>query len=307
MMTKTCVVSGSSGFIAHSLIRELSKQGYDVIGVDLNIDKMNTNFLEEKYRCNAEVKFYQGDCRRLEQIDHLIERADICYHLAAQTDVQSSIQDPFNDFDHNVLGSYNVMNSCMKHETKLVFTSSFAVYGNAKPPIPETAELNPISPYGMSKVITEQLIGMYQRSYGLDATILRLSNIYGPMDFKSVIYHFLVNNQDHEPIKIIGTGSNTRDYLYVQDAVNAIIEAADMHNGIFNIGTGKQTSLTRLLSIIRDMDENPRMDFTSSVKGDIEHSCADMKHTFKHMGWRPKYDVRKGMEKFDAWLRETRT
>jgi len=300
-MTKTCVVTGSSGFIATNLIRELSKQGHEIVGFD--IKKPTTQFLEG---LNREVKLFQGDCRKLNEIDYLIEKADICYHLAAQTDVQSSIQDPLNDFRHNVLGSHNVIHSCMKNDVKLVFTSSFAVYGEAKPPIPETAQLRPISPYGVSKRVVEYLIGASQEQYNLDATILRLTNIYGPMDFKSVIYHFLVNNQDHEPIKITGTGNNTRDYLYVQDAVNAIIEAADMHNGIFNIGTGKQTSLTQLLSIIKDIDGNPRMDFINAVKGDIKHSCANMKHTFKHMGWRPKYSVKQGMEKFDEWLRVIR-
>lgn len=304
MMAKIACVTGCAGFIAHNLIKELSKQGYDVIGIDTEADKMNISFLGE---LDTEVKFIRADCRQLDQIDYLIEMANVVYHLAGQTDVRSSIEDPLNDFEHNVISSVNVINSCMKNRVKMVFTSSFAVYGNlATPPISETAELNPISPYGLSKMIIEQLMVAYRKQYRFNGTILRLTNVYGPMDFKSVIYKFLERNQDSQVINVFGTGEQTRDFIFVQDAVDAIIKSSTTPNGIYNIGTGKSTSITKVLSIIRGMDGDPVINFSKELKGDIRHSCANISHTTRVFDWTPKYTINAGMKRFESWLKTVR-
>lgn len=301
-MTKTAMISGVAGFIGHNLVRGLSEKGYDVIGIDIEADKINTDFLEDLKR---DFSFVKADCRQFDQIDHLIEMTDICYHLAAQTSVPYSIKYPFDNFQHNVIGSDNVMNSCMKHGVKMIFTSSFAVYGNpATTPIPETTELNPISPYGMSKMITERMITYYQKNYKLDATILRLSNIYGFMDYKSVIYHFLSKSLDNDTITVNGTGNTTRDFLFVNDVVDALLESAKMPNGIFNIGTGEATSLNQLLAILKEIGSTSTIQFNNGLKGDVKDSCADMTHTFKATKWRPRYSVEDGMRIFSSWLRD---
>lgn len=300
-MTKIALVTGCAGFIGHNLVKELSKRDYDIIGVDLEADKMNTQFLGE---LDTELKFIRADCRQLDQIDYLIEMADIVYHLAGQTDVGSSIEDPLNDFEHNVIGSNNVIHSCMKNHIKMVFTSSFSVYGNlATSPIPESSELRPVSPYGMSKMIIEQLMSFYRRHYKFNGTILRLTNVYGFMDFKSVIYHFLTKNQDGQAVTVTGTGEQTRDFIFVQDAVDAIIESTKIRNGVYNIGTGKSTNLIGLLGIIQD---NPAINFVKELKGDIRHSWADTSLTKKSMDWRPRYTVKAGMKRFDSWLKTVR-
>ena len=300
MMSKLAAITGSSGFIASNLIKELSKRDYDIIGIDIN--EPNTKFLGD---LDTDVRLMKADCRKLEEIDSMIELADVCYHLAAQTSVPASIEDPLDTFEHNVIGSANVIHSCMKHGVKVIFTSSFSVYGNiALPPIPETAELRPISPYGMSKMIIEQLMTYYRKHHRLDGTILRLSNVYGPMDFKSVVYHFLSKSLDNSVITVNGTGKQTRDFLYVGDAVDALIESSKAPNGIYNIGTGIGTSVNEVVSILKKIGSTPTIEFGKELKGDIKDSWADISLAKKSMDWEPRYSVEDGTRIFNSWVRD---
>jgi UDP-glucose 4-epimerase len=286
-----------------NLVKALSKKGFDVIGIDISNAPINNSFLGE---LDTEVRFVRADCRRKEEIDYMIEMCDACYHLAAQTNVLHSMREPYDDFSHNVIGSQNVIESCREHDTKMIFTSSFAVYGDSiSPPIPEiVSPLNPISAYGLSKLITERLIGFYRKHFGLDATILRLSNVYGPMDFKSVIYEFLSRNMSDKTINVFGNGEQRRDFIHVNDVVDALILSSKSANGIYNICTGNPTSISQILSIIKGFDGEPNINFRPLLQGDIKDSWGDSSLARKSLGWESSIGIKEGLVSFNEWLRQ---
>lgn len=302
MMKKTMCVTGASGFIGHNLVKELANRGHDVVALDLVEQTWSPEFIGET---NGQVDFFRADCRKLDEIDKLIEMCDVVFHLAGQTNVQKSIDEPKLDFEHNVLGTHNVIYSSVVNEAKMIFTSSFAVYGDkSTPPISERAPYNPISPYGVSKQIAEHLINSYKKQHDLNATILRLSNVYGPMGLKSVIYNFLLGCHEKEAITVYGTGEQTRDFIFVQDVVEALIASTSAPNGTYNIATGKETSVNKILGILRDIGYDPQIDFKLARKGDINHSYGDASHAKKSFGWEAKVGIKEGMEMFDGWLKE---
>lgn len=299
-MTKLAVVSGSAGFIGHNLVKGLLESGYDVIGFDKN-SHINTDFIGEH---DNEFRFVTADCRKPESYDYIIEMADIVYHLAGQVDVRKSIEDPFSDFDNNVMGSYAMVNLCLKHDTKMIFTSSFAVYGNTGSPVPETQKLNPISPYGTSKALVEMIINSYRRIFGLNATVLRLTNVYGPMSYKGVIYKFLRAVMEGKPVTVNGTGNQKRDFIFVQDVVEAIMKSANAPNGTYNIGTGKPTSINDVMNIIKSFGYGLDIIDKDKIKGEIEKIWADTTFTEKTMKWKAKTPLKDGMSKLHNFLSE---
>lgn len=302
MMSKGLVcVTGSAGFIGHNLVRALANQGYDVIGID-KVDSYVRDFIG---KTDGEVRFVKADCRDLDRIDYLIEMSDVVFHLAAQTDVQRSIDDPRGDFEHNVLATHNVVYSAQKHDTKMVFTSSFAVYGDKyTPPIPETAQRQPISPYGTSKLICEHLINSYRKVHGLDATILRLSNVYGSMGLKSVVYNFLFNAMQNNPLVVYGNGEQSRDFINVQDVIDAMQTCANKPSGTYNIATGKEVTINKLVDVIKKLGYSPKISYKPERKGDIKNSFGDVRLAKSKLDWEAEIGIEEGVKSFNEWLRQ---
>jgi len=194
------------------------------------------------------------------------EKYDTIYHLAAQTSVQKSFEDPEQDLKDNVLTTLNVL----KHCDKIIFTSSAVVYGD-KLNACETDPTNPQSPYAISKLTAEQ----YIINSGIPYVILRLGNIYGRNDNKGVIKALKEGGNIH------GDGNNTRDYVYIDDVVNALVAAKDWENGTYNIGTGITTSVNQIADLI-----GVKKNYDKEVK-EQNYVSLDISKA-REMGWEPK-------------------
>lgn len=282
------LVTGGGGFIGRYLVKKLlSKDNYKVSIIDrfyISKESMIPEYSKNSYK----VSFYKEDIRKKNSILDILkcENVDACIHLAAKTSVSDSITNPDNTIEVNVKGTMNVLEACSSNNVKsFVFASSAAVYGEPKKlPLSESHELCPLSPYGASKVTGEKLVCMYALSKKIQNTIsLRFFNIYGKgqnIEYAGVITKFAERLYNRLPPMIYGDGKNTRDFISVNDAVNAILLALKTHKmkaGVFNVGTGVPVSITDLakkMIKIRNLDLEPI--YCEAKEGDIKYSYADM-------------------------------
>jgi UDP-glucose 4-epimerase len=278
------LITGGAGFIGQHLIKRLSGTENKITVIDNKLTCNNYN----KGSKNKFFSFYSEDIRNKDAISNIFkrEKIDTCIHLAAKISVIDSITNPYETIDVNVNGSLNVLEACSKNGVKnFVFASSAAVYGETKKlPLHEEYILNPLSPYGTSKAIGETLVSLYGNSKKIRNTIsLRFFNIYGEsqsVEYAGVIMRFAERLHNGLPPIIYGDGKNTRDFISVSDAVNAIVLAAKadrMKSCIFNIGTGIPVSINDLaqkMVKISKFDLKPI--YHKAKKGDIRHSYADI-------------------------------
>lgn len=236
---------------------------------------------------HSKVALYNEDIRHPETLSDIVkrERIDTCIHLAAVTSVADSITRPFETIDVNVKGTLSVLQACVKNGVdNIVFASSAAVYGNPKMlPIPEDHPLEPISPYGISKVTGEMLLSSYKALGRIrNAISLRFFNIYGKGQnptYAGVITKFAEQLSKGLPPIIYGTGEQTRDFISVTDVAKAIIRAAETESisGVFNIGTGKPLSVSELAKkMIKAFNLEIEPIYRDALQGDIMHSYADI-------------------------------
>jgi UDP-glucose 4-epimerase len=227
------------------------------------------------------------------------EKADLIFHLAAQVVVPYSMENPIEDFETNARGTLNVLEKARKDDARVVFTSSAAVYGNTtKLPTPENYGFNPSSCYGLSKVVGEQYCNMYSKQYGLDITILRLANVYGPR-CHGVIEDFLDKiSRNPEKLEIIGTGLQSRDFVHVSDVVEAFILSASSEVAVgetFNIGFGKTTKIIDLAKMILEIlglsDKTVITTTNVPWQGDINTIWFDISKVKKDLKWHPKISL----------------
>lgn len=207
------------------------------------------------------------------------------FHLAALTSVPDSLIHPEHYFETNVKGTFNVLEACRKNDiSELIFTSSAAVYGNPTYfPIDEKHPLNPLSPYGLSKVLGENLINFYAENYGLKASIFRLFNVYGPGAKGGIINKLRECKLNKTTFPINGDGSQTRDFVHVNDVVKTFISAKP---GIFNIGSGKEYSV---LDICKH--SGVQYSFKPQVHGDIQRSVSSIKKVEQELGFKPSFNL----------------
>jgi UDP-glucose 4-epimerase len=314
------LVTGGAGFIGSHVVDSYLREGNGVVVVD-NL------FTGKKENINSSAKFYLIDIRS-ELLKEVFEREkpEIVNHHAAQPSVPASVEDPLLDADVNVLGLLNVLECSVKYGSrKIIFISSGgAIYGEADIfPTPEDYLPRPSSPYAISKFVSEHYLNFYKNHYGLDFTVLRYANIYGPRQVPhgeaGVVAIFMekllrgkvptVYHYDGEPKGM------TRDYCYVEDVVRANLLAIKKGSGgIFNIGTGVGTVTTRLyhdiLSLMRSSGyakesvyDEPRKD--PARPGDIRKSCLDTRKAENLLGWKSEYYLKAGLKRTLNWLLET--
>jgi UDP-glucose 4-epimerase len=219
----------------------------------------------------------------------------VIYHLAAQVVVPYSMENPIDDFEANARGTLNVLEKARKDDARVVFASSAAVYGNTTQlPTPETNGFSPDSCYGLSKVVGEQYCNMYSKQYGLDVTITRFANVYGPK-CHGVIHDFLDKiSRNPEQLEIIGTGMQSRDFVHVYDVVEALLLSATSDVAIgetFNIGFGKTTSIIDLAkTILKILSLTEKTVITPTNvpwQGDIKTIWFDITKVKKTLNWHP--------------------
>jgi UDP-glucose 4-epimerase len=291
-----CVlITGGAGFIGSHLAERLVKEGYKVILVD-NLLKGNMNNLSHVLK---DVEFVEGDIRNYELMDGIVRKVDAVIHLAALSRVMPSIENPELCFENNIKGTEIITRLCSKYNRKLIFSSSREVYGTAKYlPADESHPLNPENPYGASKVAAESIIRAYSKCYGLNYTILRLTNVYGPRDFDRVIPTFIEKSVKNENL-IVYSEEKLMDFIYISDVVEAFIKAlnANEMNLTLNIGSGVGTKILELAKLIQDMvGGRGEIIIKKARKGEVERFVSDIKKAREVLRWEPKTALKDGIK-----------
>jgi len=301
------LVSGGAGFIGSHLTDKLMDKGHNVVVVD----NLSTG---KKENLNPKAKFYEADICNSE-ISQIFEeeKPEIVFHFAAQIDVRKSVKDPIQDAKTNILGSLNLLQNCQKNEVrKFIFASSGgAIYGDTDIiPTPETHSENPESPYGICKLTIEKYLHFYKETFGLNYTALRLANIYGPRQNSKgeagVIAIFCDKILKNEEVVINGDGEQTRDFVFVDDVVNAaLLSMGQEKSDIYNIGTGIETNINEIFGKIKELTgSNCEESHAPGKPGEQKRSCLDNSKAKKKLGWRPEYGLEKGLMDTIKWFKE---
>jgi UDP-glucose 4-epimerase len=312
---ESVLVTGGAGFIGSNIAEALLTQGYRVVILDdLSTGKME-NVLDLKREDN--LRFIKGsilDSGLLRSIMRS-EKITLVSHQAAVSSVTRSIADPVETMETNVAGTTNLFQIATQYGVRrIVYASSSSIYGDT-PELPKRETMSPCpkSPYAMSKVAKEMLGGIFSELYGTSIIGLRYFNVYGRRqdpnsDYAAVIPKFISQALNDEQITIEGDGGQTRDFIYIDDVVNANLSALigkDVCGSVFNIGNGRQTSILELARTILDLTgSKSEIDFMPKRTGDIRDSVSDIEHAQKNLGYRRTYNIKKGLAETISWYRQ---
>ena len=290
------IVTGGAGFIGSHLADALVARGDEVHVLD-NLSSGRRENVPEGAR------LHEGDIRRDAERTFAEARPDVCFHLAAQADVRVSVERPDHDADINVIGTLHVLESARRHGAKVVFSSTGgAIYGECDAPAREDHPRNPLAPYGVSKLAGEEYIAAYNRLYGGGHVALRYSNVYGPRQDPhgeaGVVAIFMGRLRDGETPRIFGDGTQTRDYVYVEDVAAATLAAAAHDGGVINIGTGVETSVLDLCERIQRVAGVQREpEFMPPRPGELQRSVLDVTFAQRELDWTPRRSLDEGLAK----------
>jgi UDP-glucose 4-epimerase len=295
------IVTGGAGFIGSHVADALLARGDEVHVVD----SMATG---KRANVPAGATFHERDIR--EPLDDLFAdvRPDACLHLAAQADVRVSVARADYDADVNVLGTIRVLEAARMSGARLVFSSTGgAIYGECERPATENDPREPLSPYGVSKLAAEEYLAAYNRLYGTRNVSLRYGNVYGPRQDPhgeaGVVAIFFRRLATGEAPRIFGDGRQTRDYIYVGDVVAVTLAALGQAGGVFNVGTGVETSVLELFEACRrasGVDAEP--EFAPPRPGELQRSVLDVSLAAGALGWRPEHDLQQGLRETWRWF-----
>jgi UDP-glucose 4-epimerase len=311
------LVTGAAGFIGSTLVDRLLEEGHQVTGVDnLSAGPPAAN-LESAHRHDrpGRFTFVAVDVRHPALSDIVAgSNPDVVFHLAAQTDVARSIDDPQHDARNNVLGTINLLEASRRAGVpRIVYAASGGSRYGATTTLPATEDtaVDPLSPYAVANVAGELYMRAYAGMYGLAPICLAMANVYGPRQDPhrkaGVVTVFGSAMISGSPTTIYGDGSATRDYVYIDDAVSAFLCAADAPattNGTFNIGTGVQTTvaeLHRLIAAAVGVSRPP--EHAEARTGEIHASALDPTQAARVLGWKPDTDLTEGIKRTVVWLR----
>jgi UDP-glucose 4-epimerase len=284
------LVTGGAGFIGFHLSKKLVELPAKVIIYDnLSSGRM------ENVRDVPKAEFVKGDILNSNQL-YSLDKAELIFHLAAQVVVPYSMENPIEDFETNARGTLNVLEKARKDDSRIIFASSAAVYGNPSiMPTPESYGFHPFSCYGLSKVVGEEYCEMYAKQYGLDVTVLRFANVYGSRCHGVISDFFDKISRNRRKLEIIGTGLQSRDFVHVSDVVEALLSAAALEKALgetFNIGFGKTTKiidLAKLILKILNLTNKTTITTTNvSWHGDIDAIWFDITKAKRELCWTPK-------------------
>ncbi|MFL5910380.1 MAG: NAD-dependent epimerase/dehydratase family protein [Gaiellaceae bacterium] len=294
------IVTGGAGFIGSNLVDFLLARGDEAHALD-DLSKGS----RENVAPAAEL--HVADIREPDAVFDSV-RPEVVFHLAAQADVRASVEQPAIDAEVNVLGTIRILEAARRHGAKIVFASSGgAAYGECDGPAPESAPLRPLAPYGTSKVCGEEYLATWNRLYGTEHVALRLGNVYGPRQMPhgeaGVVAIFMGLLRDGGNPTIFGEGLQTRDYVYVGDVVDAMLRALERPGGVYNVGTGVETSVVALYDAIRTaagIDREPA--FAPARLGELQRSVLDVSLAERELGWRPGRTLADGLAATWEWI-----
>lgn len=292
------LVTGGAGFIGHNASIYLKSQGYEVVAFD-NL-KRATGFAVERLKMHH-VPLLKGDILSFSALEKALSGADVVVHAAAYISVKESLRKPAIYFRNNVAGTANVAYACLRGGVKLLYISSAAVYGDlAHLPISESQPANPVSPYGLTKLMGEEVVKFYALQ-GLKYAILRLFNVYGLGQsgaYAGVITRFIERVRAGRPPIIYGDGQQTRDFIHVYDVAEAIKLSIKrgLENETLNVASGEPVTIRDLAKlIIKYANQSLKPIFAKPRPGDIKHSYADISKAKRLLGFNPKINLEQGL------------
>lgn len=307
---KRFLITGGCGFIGLNLIDHLQEN------FDCSITVLDNESTGSSKSLPTDVEFVYGDISDMRKCWEACFKVDIIVHLAAKTEVIASIAHPRADATVNIFGTMNLLEVAkLAQVSKFIHASSAGVIGNtAELPIHEDTPVNPISPYGISKFAAERYVLAYASLYGLNTMVLRFSNVYGPKSAQkgSVIPKFIKRILNDQPIEIYGDGTQTRDFLFSGDLTKAIVKAIEYEpstpltkNRLFQLATGKETSILDLIQILRTTSPKPvEVLFCPPLPGEILRNYSDISKAKSILGWEPYYDLEAGVSQVFEALKE---
>jgi len=305
---KRVLVTGAAGFLASHVVDVLVEMGAEVRALDDLSDGRLENLAESRDR----IEFVEKSVVERDGLDDIVAGRDYVFHLAANALVPRSVEDPDHDFDVNVVGTRNVMESVRRTGAgRLVFTSSAAVYGEPRNgPMDEDHRLAPKSPYGGSKLAGEFLLAGYARCYGFDHRRVRLFNTFGPRQRKYVMFDLLEKlRRDPTKLEVLGTGAEVRDYNYVQDSVKAILLVGahpEARGRVYNVSGMRPISIKELAALIVELVEidPPVVSYTGeSWPGDVARMIGDTTR-LQQIGFVADWKLEDGIRELIAWHRD---
>ena len=287
------VVTGGAGFIGSHVVEALLARG-DEVHV---LDDLSKGRRENVPRA---ATLHEADIRAPGAVFEAVA-PELVVHLAAQADVRVSVERPDHDADVNVMGTIRILEAARPHGAQIVFASSGgAIYGECDGPAPETAERRPLAPYGTSKLAGEEYLATWNRLYGTRHVSLRFANVYGPRQVPhaeaGVVAIFMGLLSDGGTPTIYGDGSQTRDYTFVGDVSRAVVAAIGSVGGVYNVGTGLETSVVALYAAIQraaGVEREPN--FAEARLGELQRSVLDAALAARDLGWRPERSLEDGL------------
>ena len=304
------LVTGGAGFIGSNTVDELVRRGHDVVV----LDNLSAGKARNLASVRTKIKLMQYSITNLDALREACRGVDCVIHLAAQTSVPRSVKDPIETNLINVNGTLNVLVAARDAKVKrVVFASSCAVYGKTSVlPIPESTALAPISPYGLSKQVGEAYGRVFQELYGLEFVALRYFNVFGPRQDPSSAYSGVLSLFNSALLAgtqptVYGDGEQSRDFVYVQNVVEAILLAAEAKGApgmAINIGTGNRCTLNQTLALLEKITSRPaRAKYAAPREGDIRDSQADISLAQKVLGYKPRLGFEEGLKRTWEWFR----
>lgn len=302
------LVTGGAGFIGSNIVKQLLSDGHKVTALD--------NF-SSGYRSNlapfSGVHLIEGDIRDESAVAEAVKGVDVVFHLAASVGNKRSIDHPLIDADINVMGTLKVLEAARKAGVrKIIASSSAGIFGELKTlPIKEDHPVEPDTPYGSSKLCMEKECLAYSKLYDIEAVCLRYFNVYGLNQcfdaYGNVIPIFTFKLLQGETLTIFGDGEQTRDFINVQDVVQANIKAALTRglSGAFNIASGGRITINALVELIQKTSGlKSRVEHGAPRPGDVRHSLADISAARAAFGFNPSVPLEKGLGEYIAWAKE---
>ena len=305
------LVTGGAGFIGSHLVEELVKRGEQV----RVLDNFSTGKRENLSDLQEKIELVEGDIRSYHIVHEVVQGVDFVLHQGALPSVPRSINDPITTNEVNVGGTLNILDAARDAGVKrVVYASSSSVYG-ANKALPKREDMipQPISPYAVAKLTGEKYCHVFSRTYGLETVALRYFNVFGPRQdpksqYSAVIPRFVVGMMEGQELTIHGDGTQSRDFTYVSNVVEAnllAVQAEGVSGEAFNLACGASMSLNEVVEkIAQTLDCEANVVYGPPRSGDVARSQADISRAGKYLGYEPLVEAREGLERVVLWFRQ---
>jgi UDP-glucose 4-epimerase len=308
----TFLVTGVAGFIGSTLARALLAQGGEVRG----FDNFSTGKRENLAEVLDQIELHEADLLDLDALHRACRGVDFVLHEAAIPSVPRSVKDPLGNNRANVDGTLNLLVACRDAKVKrVIYAGSSSAYGDT-PTLPKREDMppNPISPYATAKLASEYYMTSFYRCYGLETVCLRYFNVFGPRQdpaspYSGVLAKFITQMLRGEQPTIFGDGTQSRDFTYVDNVVEANLlacraEGKQVAGRVFNVATGRRTDLYQTFRILqRLIGHSSDVKYGPERAGDVKHSLADISRAEQYLGYKPKVDFEEGLSRTIEWYR----